>query len=201
MNMSDIARQILMAADDASKVYNNRYIGPEHLLYGLLQQDSFVDVFEHFGADAEDAKKYLEDEVFFKAEKKKNPQKATVPTADYKWVMGRAEEMAKFNGGDTIIASHIALALLELNDCVVSCYLESELDIDDFRTAVAHMQMGDEGSFNKVVSMELHQGDELPLGLGGLFGLMFGGFPGMEAAQAQQNAKQQKKPELKYLAK
>lgn len=201
MNMSDIARQILMAADDASKVYNNRYIGPEHLLYGLLQQDSFVDVFEHFGADAEDAKKYLEDEVFFKAEKKKNPQNAAVPTADYKWVMGRAEEMAKFNGGDTIIASHIALSLLELNDCVVSCYLESELDIDDFRTAVAHMQMGDEGSFNKVVSMELHQGDELPLGLGGLFGLMFGGFPGMETAQAQQTAKQQKKPELKYLAK
>lgn len=200
MNKSDIVKKILKAGEDICNVYNNRYMGPEHLLYGLLEQDSFVDVFEHFGADAEDAKKYLEDEVFFKAEKRKTQNPAT-STSDYKWVIARAEEMAKFNGGDTVIATHIALSLLELNDCVVSCYLESELDVNDFRTAVAHMQMGDENSFHKAVQMEVN-GQEVPFnalgGLGGFLGLMFGGIPGMEGVQQQQKPQ---KPELKYLAK
>ncbi len=199
MNRSDIVKQILTEADNICNVYNNRYIGPEHILYGLLNQDSFVDVFEHFGADAEDAIKYLEEEVFFKAEKRKTQNPAT-QTSDYKWVINRAEEMVKFNGGDTVIATHIALAILELNDCIVSCYLESELNVDEFRTAVAHMQMGDEDSFGKV-SIHLEKGDTIPLGgpFGGLLGLMLGGLPGME--EIGQRQQREKKTELKYLGK
>lgn len=201
MNRSDLVKKILSDAEDICNVYNNRYMGPEHILFGLLSQESFADVYEHFGADAEDAMKYLEDEVFFKAEKKKTQNPATC-TSDYNWVIGRAEEMAKFNGGNTIIATHLALALLELNDCVVSCYLESELDISDFRTAVAHMNMGDEASFNKKsIDGDMSFGSMDPLG--GFLGLMFGGMPGVkfQMGNGQANTQQQKNDGLKNLSK
>lgn len=207
MNKSGMVTNLIKIATEVATYNQNRYLGPEHLLYALVAEvEPFADALENFGVDIAQLNAYLENEVFARSEKLKMGSSNPTPTYDYKQVIDRATEMAQFNGGSTIITSQIVLALLEQTDTTVSCYLESVLqDIDAFRTAIAHLPMGDESSFNKTQNSNSGAGTNPqmdPFGnfLGMVLGLPFGSVVSTNPfGQTQQQ--QQQKPTLKYLSK
>lgn len=209
VKMTSLVKSVFKKADEIALKYENKYLTPEFLLYALLDVETFVDVFESFDGDVDDLREYLED-IFKKSEKKKNATpKTLVESSDYKKVVSRAIELSVANQMNTLICSHIILAMLELEDCNISCYMNSIVDdITDMITAFAHTEMGDE---SEVENFEMPtfegqmfvNGQEVPSdemgGIGNLLGMMFG-IPQMGNVN-RTNKKDSKNEELKYLNK
>lgn len=185
---TELVKSVLRKADETVLKYKNKYLTPDYLLYALLDVENFVEVFESFNGDVDDLKEYLED-IFNKSEKKKDAfSPEIVESSDYKKVLDRALNLTVSNQMDTIICSHLIIALLELEDCNISCYMESVVDdITDMITAFAHTEIGDEDDSFKMTSNFQGQmfvnGTEVPPeemgGIGNLLGMMFG-IPPME---------------------
>lgn len=205
---TELVKSVLRKADETVLKYKNKYLTPDYILYALLDVENFVEVFESFNGDVDDLKEYLED-IFNKSEKKKDAfSTELVESSDYKKVLDRAINLTVSNQMDTIICSHLIIALLELEDCNISCYMESVVDdITDMITAFAHTEIGDEDDSFKIPSNFQGQmfvnGKEVPPeemgGIGNLLGMMFG-IPPMEVTN-KYTKKDSKENELKYLNK
>lgn len=205
---TELVKSVLRKADETVLKYKNKYLTPDYLLYALLDVENFVEVFESFNGDVDDLKEYLED-IFNKSEKKKDAfSPEIVESSDYKKVLDRALNLTVSNQMDTIICSHLIIALLELEDCNISCYMESVVDdITDMITAFAHTEIGDEDDSFKMSSNFQGQmfvnGKEVPPedmgGIGNLLGMMFG-IPPMEVTNKSAK-KDSQENELKYLNK
>lgn len=205
---TELVKSVLRKADETVLKYKNKYLTPDYLLYALLDVENFVEVFESFNGDVDDLKEYLED-IFNKSEKKKDAfSPELVESSDYKKVLDRALNLTVSNQMDTIICSHLIIALLELEDCNISCYMESVVDdITDMITAFAHTEIGDEDDSFKMTSNFQGQmfvnGTEVPPeemgGIGNLLGMMFG-IPPMEVTN-KYTKKNSQENELKYLNK
>lgn len=217
IEVTELTEQVLTRASEIAIKYGNKYLTPEYLLSALLEVDKFVEVFEAFDGDVDDLNEFLED-IFEKAEKGKNITIETlVESSDYKKVISRATELALANGLDSVMCNHIILSLLELEDCNISCYIESICeDPSDLLTVFAHTKIGDEQEVNKInhfsdmkgslyVNGQKFDMDEMEGQIPGndIFGMLMGGLFGMPpiTSPKQQNSNKQEKRELKYLNK
>lgn len=214
---STLTQEILLNAANTAVKFKNRYLSPDYVLYSLLNVEKFVEVFKAFGGDVDDLKEYLEN-IFETSEKAtKSTGENLVETNDYKKLIDRAVEITVFNQYDVVICNHIILSLLELEDCNVSCYLESICeDMHDLMVAFAHTTIGDENECHKIfinnepINPEDLNPKELFDGtnpLGDLLNMMFGGpmpnpilnkKPTMQGVNKFSNGS---RPTLKYLDK
>ena len=211
IDVTKLSKDVLNKAVETLVKYGNKYLTPEYILYALLDVEKFVEVFESFEGDIEDLKTFLED-IFDTAEKGKNITIENFKESnDYKRVIDRAIELTIANQMNTIICNHLILSILELDDCNISCYMESVCDdTSNLLRAFAHTQIGDENEatrinpFSQIQGTMLINGEEVsPKDMNGIenFFNMVLGVPFTTKANTIHTNKTSQKMELKYLNK
>ena len=132
---SDNLQAVFEQAIDTAKKLHHEYLTIEHLLFAMLQDDSFSTTVKEFGANADDMKKDLTDYLQNKCQEITVPDVVVKPkkTQAVERVLNRAFTQVLFNGRQRIEPTDVFLAMVGEKRSWAQYYIQkANIDKDKF---------------------------------------------------------------------
>lgn len=129
MQFNERAEEIIKIAVTKSLYMNNAYVTPEHIIYGLAQQEEFENAFKALGGDIvefiENLDDYFMDMVPQKS--KDNTSDTADVSAGFTSVIEIAAESAKNSGNKEVRIQHLLWGVMQQQESFAVYYLEEQI--------------------------------------------------------------------------
>ena len=132
---SDNLQEVFEKAIETAKQLSHEYLTIEHLLFAMLNEDSFAKTIQGYGSDPEFIKKNIEFYLRNKCDEIVSPSPVTKPkkTQSVERVLNKAFTQVLFNGRQRIEPTDVFLAMMGEKRSWAHFYIaQAEIDKDKF---------------------------------------------------------------------
>lgn len=133
MDTSERLQKILFDTVDTTRKWRHEFVTPEHFLYVLTRDESFIESYEICGGDAEELRKKIK--KFFKKNYEQLPEDETGTASlsrGFEAMLERGALQADASGKTLLELTHVFYGMMKLPECYATYFIsEQNVNVND----------------------------------------------------------------------